>query len=554
MVETLVVTRNFVGLLVIATVPGSVYFHGWYGLCISLGWACLGALVGVYGLMKGVKLRHPKLKLGSGVDVSFTKYFVFVMVAGMAACAVESWLAMDLENTGKRVSFMTGAFVGIFFEVAALLGLTVRAEDVGLSSCSRMNQIHRLAKAKNLWAVKAVLLTLRARELSALSSLMTRMGNTLCYVVTTLLKETRQGVTIDPTNEEEIPNSKGTANFLIKWEGAKAPSSISVVTPSRSTPIKDKDVKDKPLGQYSEGGSMQPVAVFDCRGAEPVKWYPLGVTVETSWGKFENVDLSDPDGWMECSENGDTATVADVSTSVRLRNKHAAISEMPQEHTIAAKAPQAHNAVWCGFASCIVRVVNLLGDADTTAAVAGLMAEPKQMAGALYGWQGIAGDDWGRGRLCDLQRWDPFAEIGVRAALLYHSFPAQREVQLRQSEGHATIRVFDQPDEKSRSIIGDIKSESCVQQVGLFGNFAKVVGEDLHSQEICGWVGIKNVLQEIGQKIDAGEEDEGSEGDATQNDIYECATRSAVPDSRSRERGGSSRRSLTTPPPATWAW
>ena len=71
-----------------------------------------------------------------------------------------------------------------------------------------------------------------------------RMGNTLCYVVTTLLKETRQGVTIDPTNEdtrnhysaqqlnhrlatgsfvcqEEIPNSKGTANFLIKWEGAK---------------------------------------------------------------------------------------------------------------------------------------------------------------------------------------------------------------------------------------------------------------------------------------------------------------------------------------------
>ena len=33
------------------------------------------------------------------------------------------------------------------------------------------------------------------------------------------------------------------------------------------------------------------VAVFDCRGAEPVKWYPLGVTVETSWGKFEHPSL-----------------------------------------------------------------------------------------------------------------------------------------------------------------------------------------------------------------------------------------------------------------------
>ena len=25
-----------------------------------------------------------------------------------------------------------------------------------------------------------------------------------------------------------------------------------------------------------------------------------------------NVDLTDPDGWMECSENGDTATVSDA--------------------------------------------------------------------------------------------------------------------------------------------------------------------------------------------------------------------------------------------------
>lgn len=130
--------------------------------------------------------------------------------------------------------------------------------------------------------------------------------------------EIREGVTIDPTNEEEIPNSKGTANFLIKWDGAKAPSTISMVTPSRSTPLKDKEVKDKVLHQYSEGGTMQPVGIFDCRGAEPVKWYPIGLIVETSWGRFENVDLTDPDGWMECSENGDTATVSDVQFEFRV--------------------------------------------------------------------------------------------------------------------------------------------------------------------------------------------------------------------------------------------
>eukprot|EP00931_Biecheleriopsis_adriatica_P095042 TRINITY_DN68675_c0_g1_i1.p1 TRINITY_DN68675_c0_g1~~TRINITY_DN68675_c0_g1_i1.p1 ORF type:complete len:174 (+),score=43.97 TRINITY_DN68675_c0_g1_i1:92-613(+) len=130
--------------------------------------------------------------------------------------------------------------------------------------------------------------------------------------------ETREGITIDPSNEEEIPNSKGTANFLIKWEGAKAPSTISVITPTRATPLKDKEVKDKKLGEYSEVGTSQPVAIFDCRGAEPVKWYPAGLTIETAFGKFESVDLSDclgdnADGWMECSENGDTASIEKVS-------------------------------------------------------------------------------------------------------------------------------------------------------------------------------------------------------------------------------------------------
>ena len=49
----------------------------------------------------------------------------------------------------------------------------------------------------------------------------------------------------------------------------------------------DKEVKDKPLLQYCEAGSLQPVAIFDCRGAEPVKWYPIGLSVETAFGRFE---------------------------------------------------------------------------------------------------------------------------------------------------------------------------------------------------------------------------------------------------------------------------
>eukprot|EP01064_Diplonema_japonicum_P017629 TRINITY_DN2586_c3_g1_i1.p1 TRINITY_DN2586_c3_g1~~TRINITY_DN2586_c3_g1_i1.p1 ORF type:complete len:515 (+),score=76.24 TRINITY_DN2586_c3_g1_i1:50-1546(+) len=69
------------------------------------------------------------------------------------------------------------------------------------------------------------------------------------------------------------------------------------------------------------------------------------------------------------------------------------------------------------FSDCIVRTVNLLGDADTTGAIAG------QMAGAIYGWEGILSDDLGKVFVEDLKRWDPYGEIGLRAALLYNFKP-----------------------------------------------------------------------------------------------------------------------------------
>eukprot|EP01063_Lacrimia_lanifica_P008513 TRINITY_DN1557_c0_g2_i1.p2 TRINITY_DN1557_c0_g2~~TRINITY_DN1557_c0_g2_i1.p2 ORF type:complete len:390 (+),score=109.08 TRINITY_DN1557_c0_g2_i1:65-1234(+) len=66
------------------------------------------------------------------------------------------------------------------------------------------------------------------------------------------------------------------------------------------------------------------------------------------------------------------------------------------------------------FAECIQRVVNLHGDADTTAAIAG------QMAGAFYGYEAIVASPQGREFVADVRKWDPYAEIGLRAAMLYH--------------------------------------------------------------------------------------------------------------------------------------
>eukprot|EP01060_Flectonema_neradi_P003044 TRINITY_DN11904_c0_g2_i1.p1 TRINITY_DN11904_c0_g2~~TRINITY_DN11904_c0_g2_i1.p1 ORF type:complete len:488 (+),score=80.15 TRINITY_DN11904_c0_g2_i1:48-1511(+) len=76
-------------------------------------------------------------------------------------------------------------------------------------------------------------------------------------------------------------------------------------------------------------------------------------------------------------------------------------------------------ALWntTSFTSCIVRVINLLGDADTTGAICG------QMAGAIYGWKGIIEDDMSRVMLNNCSKWDRQAEIPLRAAMLYHIQP-----------------------------------------------------------------------------------------------------------------------------------
>ena len=60
------------------------------------------------------------------------------------------------------------------------------------------------------------------------------------------------------------------------------------------------------------------------------------------------------------------------------------------------------------FSSAITNCVNMLGDADSTGAVAG------QIAGAMYGYSGID-----QAMLENLQQWDD-GDTPLRAVLLYH--------------------------------------------------------------------------------------------------------------------------------------
>jgi len=115
--------------------------------------------------------------------------------------------------------------------------------------------------------------------------------------------EIRKGITISSSEECEIQGSRGTANFVLKWEGAKAQSSMSIYTPSRSGPLKGVT-----LGEYTSAhsGTFQPIAAFECRGLEPISWQPTGgyIVENEKGGKHEGVDLSSKE-WVDYDSEND---------------------------------------------------------------------------------------------------------------------------------------------------------------------------------------------------------------------------------------------------------
>lgn len=124
--------------------------------------------------------------------------------------------------------------------------------------------------------------------------------------------------------------------------------------------------------------------------------------------------------------------------------------------------------------------VNLLGDADSVGAITG------QLAGAIYGFTDISSAQFGQVCIANLRNWDPSCEIGLRAAVLYHHGP-KLEVTLRQSEGHKTVRVFDEPGTAGFSMIGEIPSDTVCRAFDMRQKFVEVEFEGLR-----GWVGFKN--------------------------------------------------------------
>lgn len=126
-------------------------------------------------------------------------------------------------------------------------------------------------------------------------------------------EEVRERVTFNAGANLEIPNSRGTADFLVRWEGSKHHSSISVTKVKGLTALKyTSDDNEKYV----------PVVGFECRGVEPWNWHSgnTGVSVLSRGGHyFRNVDLSED--WCDYDvEKNEAVSVCNVVGELRVHH------------------------------------------------------------------------------------------------------------------------------------------------------------------------------------------------------------------------------------------
>jgi hypothetical protein len=129
--------------------------------------------------------------------------------------------------------------------------------------------------------------------------------------------EERNGVVIDPDEEHEVPNTKGTScNFLIKFPGDKQHSYAKVLAPD-DTSLK----KVKIRAQTADDNQMVPLVAFECRGLEPVRWHPVGpYCAETEGGKvYDEVNFVEGDDWCEYDEASETSMTVGTDIEYEFR-------------------------------------------------------------------------------------------------------------------------------------------------------------------------------------------------------------------------------------------
>ena len=119
----------------------------------------------------------------------------------------------------------------------------------------------------------------------------------------------KEGITVSSEDLIEIDGSKGTANFVMKFTGAKQSSHISIIKNAKGT-----------TGRLSQDDiGFVTIATMECRGLNIIKWHISNdfMAVGLTGTKFNEVDLSDEDGYADFDEaTGQGVSIEAVETKI----------------------------------------------------------------------------------------------------------------------------------------------------------------------------------------------------------------------------------------------
>ncbi len=131
-------------------------------------------------------------------------------------------------------------------------------------------------------------------------------------------QEERKGVVIDDSEEHELSGSRGTAHFAMKW--SRDSKHFSTINLERRM----ANVFDPHRGVTKDDhGKFVPVVGFECRGLEPIAWYPRDEfrVLGESGAVWDSVDLSEKE-WFDYDEkSGESVGITDIEYEFRVYKK-----------------------------------------------------------------------------------------------------------------------------------------------------------------------------------------------------------------------------------------
>ncbi len=139
-------------------------------------------------------------------------------------------------------------------------------------------------------------------ELGGIQEIIADLRNTSwCVDVSSIDgSDKRERVTIDPNDELELTGSRGTANFVVKFNGSAKQATANVKVGSNCSAVNGGG---KARITAAQSGEWVPLVKFECRRLTITAWHPTTeFTVISSTGTaFSEADFSEGD-WSEYDE------------------------------------------------------------------------------------------------------------------------------------------------------------------------------------------------------------------------------------------------------------